>query len=58
MVESTATVAATASKLAPAKDTRIKTTDVTNTKGLSFQDFNLSKEVQLVSIYYLWLIMC
>ena len=32
----------------PNVDTRVKTEDVTNTKGLSFRDFNLSKDVQLV----------
>ena len=31
----------------PIRDTRIKTEDVTNTKGLTFADFGLSKEVQL-----------
>ncbi len=43
MVEST-TSSATAAKLAPPKDTRFKTADVTNTKGFKFQDFGLSKE--------------
>lgn len=46
MVESSSTSATTA-KLAPSKDTRVKTSDVTNTKGFSFQDFGLSKETQL-----------
>lgn len=46
MVESSSTSATTA-KLAPPKDTRVKTSDVTNTKGFSFQDFGLSKETQL-----------
>ena len=32
---------------APKKDTRYKTEDVTATKGLTFADFGLSKEVQL-----------
>ena len=32
---------------APKKDTRFKTEDVTATKGLSFADFGLSKELQL-----------
>jgi len=32
-------------KVAPPKDTRFKTEDVTNTKGLTFQDFELSKEL-------------
>ena len=53
MVEQTAPINTSAvTKLpsgAPVKDTRVKTTDVTNTKGLAFQDFGLSKEVQLVS---------
>ena len=31
----------------PTIDTRFKTEDVTSTKGLTFQDFELSKEVQL-----------
>jgi ATP-dependent RNA helicase DDX6/DHH1 len=35
------------SALAPPKDTRFKTEDVTNTKGLKFTDFGLSKELQL-----------
>jgi hypothetical protein len=30
------------------QDTRVKTDDVTKTKGLSFEDFNLSKDLQLV----------
>jgi len=30
---------------APKKDTRIKTDDVTATKGLTWQDFGLSKEL-------------
>ncbi len=33
----------------PAKDTRVKTEDVTNTKGLTFQSFGLSQDVLLVS---------
>jgi hypothetical protein len=33
----------------PPKDTRVKTEDVTSTKGLSFQDFKLSEELQLVT---------
>jgi ATP-dependent RNA helicase DDX6/DHH1 len=33
--------------VAPPKDTRFKTDDVTSTKGLSFHSFGLSKEVQL-----------
>ena len=32
---------------APNKDMRFKTEDVTATKGLTFADFGLSKEVQL-----------
>lgn len=32
---------------APKRDTRIKTSDVTATKGLTFADFGLSKELQL-----------
>jgi hypothetical protein len=32
----------------PNVDTRVKTEDVTNTKGLSFRDFNLGKDIQLV----------
>ena len=32
-------------KREPPKDTRYKTEDVTNTKGLKFDSFNLSKEV-------------
>ena len=32
---------------APKKDTRYKTEDVTATKGLTFADFGLSKELQL-----------
>jgi ATP-dependent RNA helicase DDX6/DHH1 len=39
--------AAMKSALAPPKDTRFKTEDVTNTKGLKFSDFGLSKELQL-----------
>ena len=34
----------------PPRDTRYKTEDVTNTKGLSFKDFGLSQELQLVNI--------
>lgn len=30
---------------APKRDTRIKTSDVTATKGLTFADFGLSKEL-------------
>ena len=33
----------------PNVDTRFKTEDVTNTKGYQFSDFDLGKEVQLVS---------
>lgn len=33
----------------PNVNTQKKTEDVLNTKGLSFQDFNLSHDVQLVS---------
>jgi hypothetical protein len=33
------------SSVAKPKDTRFKTEDVTNTKGLSFKDFGLSKEL-------------
>jgi hypothetical protein len=33
----------------PAKDTRVKTEDVTSTKGLTFQSFGLSQDVLLVS---------
>lgn len=33
----------------PNVNTQKKTEDVTNTKGLTFNDFNLSQEVQLVS---------
>lgn len=51
MVEATSTQAAV--KLTtPAKDTRFKTTDVTNTKGMAFADFGLSKETQLVSTIF------
>lgn len=32
---------------APKIDTRVKTEDVTATKGLTWEDFGLSKEVQL-----------
>jgi hypothetical protein len=32
----------------PNVDTRVKTEDVTNTKGLAFRDFNLGKDIQLV----------
>ena len=32
---------------APKKDTRIKTEDVTGTKGLEFSDFGLSQDVRL-----------
>jgi ATP-dependent RNA helicase DDX6/DHH1 len=32
---------------APKKDTRIKTDDVMATKGMKFQDFGISKEIQL-----------
>lgn len=39
-----ATTTTTAVK-APPKDTRFKTEDVTNTKGLTFEDFGLSQEV-------------
>lgn len=31
------------------KDTRVKTEDVTKTKGLSFEDFDLPSDLQLVS---------
>jgi ATP-dependent RNA helicase DDX6/DHH1 len=34
----------------PPKDTRIRTDDVTATKGLTFQSFGLSKEV-LLGVY-------
>lgn len=34
----------------PPKDTRVKTEDVTNTKGLTFQSFGLSQDV-LLGIY-------
>jgi len=34
-------------KKAPLADTRIKTEDVTATKGLSFADFGLSQDLQL-----------
>jgi ATP-dependent RNA helicase DDX6/DHH1 len=51
MVEKTTTpsqqAAAIKTVVAPPKDTRFKTEDVTNTKGLKFADFALSKEVQL-----------
>jgi hypothetical protein len=30
------------------KDTRVKTEDVTKTKGLSFEDFELQSDLQLV----------
>jgi len=33
--------------VAPLKDTRFKTEDVTATKGLSFADFGLSQDLQL-----------
>ena len=36
-------------KKQPNVDKRVKTEDVTNTKGLTFKDFNLSQELQLVS---------
>lgn len=36
----------------PKKDVRFKTEDVTNTKGYSFQDFKLGKELQLVSYLF------
>jgi ATP-dependent RNA helicase DDX6/DHH1 len=49
MVEKTPTSASQAAAIktgvAPPKDTRYKTEDVTNTKGLSFTDFGLSKDV-------------
>lgn len=32
---------------APVRDTRIKTDDVTATKGLTFADFGLSQDLQL-----------
>ena len=32
---------------APTRDTRIKTDDVTATKGLTFADFGLSQDLQL-----------
>lgn len=34
----------------PPRDTRYKTEDVTSTKGLSFKDFGLTQEVQLVRL--------
>ncbi len=52
MVDSTAPKTITI-KEGPAKDTRFKTTDVTNTKGMKFEDFGLSKETKLVSTQYL-----
>lgn len=33
----------------PNVNTQMKTEDVTNTKGMSFNDFNLSQDLQLVS---------
>lgn len=32
------------------KDTRVKTEDVTKTKGLSFEDFDLPSDLQLVRL--------
>lgn len=52
MVDSTAPKTSTI-KEGPSKDTRFKTTDVTNTKGMKFEDFGLSKETKLVSTQYL-----
>jgi ATP-dependent RNA helicase DDX6/DHH1 len=46
MVDSTAPKTITI-KEGPSKDTRFKTTDVTNTKGMKFEDFGLSKETKL-----------
>jgi ATP-dependent RNA helicase DDX6/DHH1 len=37
----------TANLPVPKRDTRIKTSDVIGTKGLTFADFGLSKELQL-----------
>ena len=31
------------------KDTRVKTEDVTKTKGMTFEDFDLPNDLQLVS---------
>lgn len=36
-----------AEKKLPPKDTRVKTDDVTSTKGLTFKSFGLSNELQL-----------
>ena len=36
----------------PNVNTKKKTEDVTNTKGLTFADLNLSAELQLVSNFY------
>lgn len=49
----TNTITTTTSAKVPPKDTRYKTEDVTATKGLTFQDFGLSQEVQLVSKHFL-----
>lgn len=40
----------TSVKAIPPKDTRVKTEDVTNTKGLTFKSFNLDKNLELVQI--------
>lgn len=34
------------------KDTRVKTEDVTKTKGLSFEDFDLPSDLQLVRLKF------
>lgn len=38
-------------KKQPNVDTRFKTEDVTDRKGLEFKDFNLAEELMLVSAY-------
>lgn len=38
-----------ASMSQPNVDKRVKTEDVTNTKGLTFKSFGLSEEIQFVS---------
>ena len=37
----------------PPRDTRVKTEDVASIKGLTFKDFGLSQELQLVS-FNIW----
>lgn len=41
----------------PPIDTRFKTEDVTSTKGMRFQDFKLSEDLQLVNLMVLLIIL-